>query len=81
MDELIKAALSQGLGYGLFVFLLLYVLKTTGDREKNYQNTIDKLADKFGVVEDIKQDVEDIKNKIFKQGSDADGAIKKYVAD
>ncbi|GAA0116369.1 MULTISPECIES: BhlA/UviB family holin-like peptide [Clostridium] len=66
MDELIKAALSQGLGYGLFVFLLLYVLKTTGDREKNYQNTIDKLADKFGVVEDIKQDVEDIKNKIFK---------------
>lgn len=66
MDELIKAGLSQGFGYGLFVFLLLYVLKTTGDREKNYQNTISKLADKFGVVEDIKQDVEDIKNRIFK---------------
>lgn len=66
MDELVKAGLQQGLGYGLFVFLLLYVLKTTGDREKNYQSTIDKLADKFGVVEDIKADVEDIKNKIFK---------------
>lgn len=66
MDELIKAGLQQGLGYGLFVFLLLYVLKTTGDREKNYQNTIDKLADKFGVVEDIKKDVEEIKNQIFK---------------
>lgn len=66
MDELVREALSQGLGYGMFVFLLLYVLKTTGDREKNYQGTIDKLADKFGVVEDIKQDVEAIKNKIFK---------------
>lgn len=66
MDELMKAALSQGLGYGMFVCLLLYVLKTTGDREKNYQSTIDKLADKFGVVEDIKQDVEAIKDKMFK---------------
>lgn len=66
MDELLRAAIGQGLGYGMFVCLLLYVLKTTGDREKNYQSTIDKLADKFGVVEDIKQDVEDIKSRIFK---------------
>lgn len=66
MDELIKAGIQQGLGYGLFVFLLLYVLRTTGEREKNYQGTIDKLADKFGLVEDIKKDVEDIKNQILK---------------
>lgn len=66
MDELVRAALSQGLGYGMFVCLLLYVLKTTGDRENKYQNTIDKLVDKFGVVEDIKKDVESIKNTMFK---------------
>lgn len=66
MDELIKVGLSQGLGYGLFVFLLLYVLNTTGNREKAYQATIDKLADKFGIVDDIKKDVAEIKNKIFK---------------
>ena len=64
MEELLKIALSQGLGYGLFVFLLLYVLKTTGDREKAYQSTIDKLAEKFGVVEDIQKDVVEIKNRI-----------------
>lgn len=58
MDELIKACIQQGLGYGLFIFLLLYVLKTTGEREQKYQATIDKLADKF--------DVEIIKNKIEK---------------
>ncbi len=66
MDELLKAGLSQGLGYGMFVFLLLYVLKTTGDREKKYQETIDKLAENFGIVEDIKKDVVEIKDKIFK---------------
>ncbi|AJF29673.1 UviB-like protein [Clostridium botulinum] len=66
MDELIKVALRQGLGYGLFVFLLLYVLKTTGDRETKYQELLDKMADNFNVVEDIKEDVKEIKNKIEK---------------
>ncbi|NWK12983.1 BhlA/UviB family holin-like peptide [Clostridium cadaveris] len=66
MDELLKASINQGLGYGMFVFLLLYVLKTTGDREKKYQDTIDKLADKFNIIEDVKKDVVEIKEKIFK---------------
>lgn len=66
MDELLKAGINQGLGYGMFVFLLLYVLKTTGDREKKYQDTIDKLADKFNIIEDVKKDVVEIKEKIFK---------------
>jgi hypothetical protein len=63
MDELVKVALQQGFGYGLFVFLLLYVLKTTGDRELRYQNLLDALAEKFKVVEDIKEDAKEIKNK------------------
>lgn len=64
MDELIKAGLSQGLGYGLFVFLLIYVLKTTGDREKRYQDLLDTLAEKFNIVENIKEDVKEIKSKV-----------------
>ncbi|MBS4958994.1 MAG: UviB-like protein [Clostridium sp.] len=59
-----QAAIGQGLGYALFVFLLLYVLKTTGEREKRYQDLLDTLAEKFNVVEDIKEDVKEIKNKI-----------------
>ncbi|NFG24124.1 UviB-like protein [Clostridium botulinum] len=66
MDELMKMALSQGLGYALFVFLLLYVLKTTGERENKYQNLLDALAEKFNVVEDIKEDVREIRSKIEK---------------
>lgn len=64
MEELLKAALSQGLGYGLFVFLFIYVLKTTGDREKKYQDLLDKLTDKFNIVEVIEKDVQYIKNKL-----------------
>lgn len=64
MEQLISAALQQGLGYGLFVSLLLYVLKTTGDREKRYQCLLENMTDKFNIVEDIKEDVKEIKNKI-----------------
>ncbi|SFU81565.1 BhlA holin family protein [Clostridium sp. DSM 8431] len=56
--------MQQGLGYGLFVSLLLYVLKTTGDREKRYQCLLDNMTNKFNIVEDIKEDVKEIKNKI-----------------
>lgn len=63
-QELIKVAASQGLYALLFVSLLLYTLKTNGEREKNYQETINKLADKFNIVEGIKKDVEEIKDKI-----------------
>lgn len=63
MDELMQAAIGQGLGYALFVFLLIYVLKTTGEREKRYQDLLDTLAEKFDVVEDIKEDVKEIKSK------------------
>ncbi|WP_090014412.1 BhlA/UviB family holin-like peptide [Clostridium sp. DSM 8431] len=64
MEDLMSAALQQGLGYGLFVSLLLYVLKTTGNREKRYQCLLDNMTNKFNIVEDIKEDVKEIKNKI-----------------
>lgn len=67
MDELMKAALSQGFGYALFVFLLLYVLKTTGDRETRYQNLLDRLTEKFNIVENVQNDVKEIKDYIFKK--------------
>ncbi|MBK1809423.1 UviB-like protein [Clostridium sp. YIM B02505] len=67
MDDLMKAALSQGFGYALFVFLLLYVLKTTGDREKRYQGLLDRLTEKFNIIEDIKGDVKEVKDFIFKK--------------
>lgn len=37
-----------------------------GQRENNYQNIISKLTDKINIMEDVKKDVEEIKDKIFK---------------
>lgn len=67
MDDLVKEAASQGFGYVLFVFLFLYVLKTTGDRERRYQDLLDKLTEKFSIIEDIKSDVKEVKDHIFKK--------------
>lgn len=63
-QEILKMAIGQGLGYALFVWLLVYVLRTTDAREKKYQEVIDKLTEKLGVVDVVKKDVEEIKEKI-----------------
>lgn len=73
-NELLKIATSQGIWATLSVVLILYILKTQekrdvkqDDREKNYQEIISKLTDKFNIVEDVKKDVEDIKDYVFKK--------------
>lgn len=37
------------------------------EREKNYQEIISKLTDKLNIVEDVKKDVEEIKNHVFEK--------------
>jgi GR25 family glycosyltransferase involved in LPS biosynthesis len=64
MDALLEKALEQGLGYALFVALFIYVLKTTGERERNYQTIIKELTEKFGIMDAINTKVEKIENKI-----------------
>lgn len=67
---LVKIFSSQGPWAALFVFLLLYVLHEQGKRdeksetrEAKYQEIIANLTEKF---EDIKDDVREIKGRIFK---------------
>lgn len=62
---------SQGIFAVLFVYLLLDTKKDSKEREAKYQETIAKnqtiisdLADKINIVEDIKEDVNEIKNKM-----------------
>jgi len=64
MDELLKVAISQGLGYGLFVALLIYTLKTTGERETRYQNLLEELTKKFNIVDEIRENVKEIRSNI-----------------
>lgn len=74
MDLILKQALSQGLGYTLFVFLLFYVLRQqekrdikADEREEKYQNIISELSEKYA---QIARDVKDIKDTIYKKKGD-----------
>lgn len=62
--ELLMQIATNGAFAILFVWLLIDTRKDSKAREEKYLNTIDKLADKINIVEDIKEDVEEIKNKI-----------------
>lgn len=51
-SEIIKQAASQGFFALLFICLLFYVLKTTSNREIKYQTIIEKLSEKFEIIEE-----------------------------
>lgn len=63
-SEIFKVALTNGIFAALFVALLWYVLKDSADREKKYQKTIDKLSSHLDIVEDIKEDVIEVKSLV-----------------
>lgn len=59
----------------LFVALLIYVMKTNDDREKQYRETIDKLTNHLEVVRDIEEKIDNINNRFsaFKQSIKKEG--------
>ncbi|EHK2337342.1 BhlA/UviB family holin-like peptide [Clostridium perfringens] len=65
--EIITQIATNGAFAALFVWLLYDTRKEARERENKLNNLIDKLADKFNLVEDLKEDIEDIKNHIFKE--------------
>ena len=60
----IEQIIAQGIFALLFVWLFIDTRKDTKDREKRYQQTIEKLSDLLYVVKKIEDDVENIKNKL-----------------
>ena len=50
----------------LFVWLLIDTNKKNQAREEKYQGTIDKLAENIGVIQEVKEDVEEIRDIIQK---------------
>lgn len=73
-NKIVELASTQGIWAALSVALIFYILKTQEkrdirqeEREQNYQGIISKLTDKLNIVEDVKKDVEDIKNHVFKK--------------
>ena len=65
-EEVFKLALSNGIWAVLFVGLLIFQLKDSAKREKKYQDTISKLNQHLDVVEDIKEELKEIRHIINK---------------
>ncbi len=65
MEEILKLIVNYGLTTVLFIFLFFYNLKDSKEREIKYQDVISSLTEKFGVIEEVKKDVEEIKNKLI----------------
>lgn len=63
-EEIFRLALSNGIWAVLFVGLLVYQLKDSAKREKKYQETITKLNAHLDAVEDIKQELMEIRQII-----------------
>ena len=67
MEKLLESLLSnpEQISFAvLFVGLFFWVMKQNNEREERYQNTIDKLTNALGDVEDIKSTVEKIHEKL-----------------
>jgi len=73
-SELIKVASSQGVWAALSVALVFYILKAQEkrdikqeEREHNYQNIITNLTEKLNIMDNIKNDIEDIKEGMLNE--------------
>ena len=70
-QALLDLAAANGLWAALYVFLFLYVLYDSRNREKKYQITIQEnqaiikeLSQKLGIVENIQRDVVNIREEL-----------------
>jgi len=76
MQEFINIVLSNGIFATLFVALLFYQLKDSSQREKKYISTIEKLSKHLDTVEDIKEDISEIKSAFLKPKKGKKSEIK-----
>ena len=65
-DKIVELALTNGIWSALFVGLLIYQLKDSSRREKKYQETIQKLNSHLDAVEDIKEEIKEIRTAVLK---------------
>ena len=73
-SELIKIVVSNGIFAMLFVFLFIYQLKDSRKREDEYRIIIDNLFQHLEIIEEVKDEVEDLK-QIAIQGEEDEREI------
>lgn len=64
-QDILNIIISNGIFAVLFCTLLFYQLKDSKAREEKYQKTIEKLSSHLDIIEDIREDVKDVKKVII----------------
>lgn len=64
-QKILELALTNGIWSALFVALLIYQLRDSAKREKKYQETIQKLNVHLDAVEDIKEEIKEIRTAVL----------------
>ena len=72
-EQVFKIAISNGIFAVLFVALLVFQLKDSARREKKYQATIEKLSKHLDLVEEINNDIKEIRSVVFNSGGAKNG--------
>ena len=65
MNELLSIDLSQISFGALFVWLIFDTNKKNENREQKYQEIIESLSNNISLIQDVKEDVEEIKHVIL----------------
>lgn len=63
-EKIFNLAISNGIWAVLFLVLLFFQLKDSKEREIKYQKTIESLGNSLEIINDVKEDVEIIKEEI-----------------
>ena len=71
-SELIKIVVSNGIFAMLFVFLFFYQLKDSAAREDQYQTTIKDLTKHLEVIEEVKEQVCELKQIVEERSHEKD---------
>ena len=66
-NEIISVVVSNGIFATLFVFLFFYQLKDSSKREKAYQETIENLTQHLQIIEDVREEVTELKQHILRE--------------
>lgn len=78
-QDILDLAIKNGLWAVLFLGLLIFVLKDSKQRENKYQDTIKDLTEHLGIVHEIKKEVEEVKEVVYKKNKKSTISSSKKV--
>lgn len=66
-QEIISVVISNGVFAVLFVLLFCHQIKDSKQREEKYQTTIEQLSKHIGTIEEVKEDVQQLKEAMIRK--------------